>query len=118
MTVFVWISQGVLAFVFLASGFTKLTKSREELLPRMPYVEDLSPVEIRGIGILEVLGALGVVVPVATGILPRLTPIAAAGLTLVMVGAVLTHLRRGEFKYVPLNAVLFLLAAIVVVGYL
>lgn len=118
MTVFVWISQGVLAFVFLASGITKLTKSRPELLSRMPYVEDLSPVEIRAIGILEVLGALGVVVPVATGVLPRLTPIAAAGLTLIMVGAVLMHLRRGEFKYLPLNGFLILLAVIVVVGYL
>jgi uncharacterized membrane protein YphA (DoxX/SURF4 family) len=118
MTAFLWISQGVLVFVFLASGLTKLVKSREELLSRMPYVEDLSQVEVQGIAILEVLGALGVIAPVATGILPRLTPIAAAGLALMMAGAALTHLRRGEFQYLPINGLLFVLAVVVASAYM
>ena len=74
--------------------------------------------QVQGIGILEVLGALGVVGPVATGIFPRLTPIAAAGLGLLMMGATLTHMRRGEFNYLPLNGLLFFLAVVVAVAYM
>ena len=116
MDVFVWISQAVLVFVFGASGITKLVRTRDELLQKTPYVEDFSQVEVQGIGILEILGALGVVAPVATGIFTRLTPIAAAGLGLLMMGATLTHMRRGEFKYLPMNGLLFFLTVVVAVA--
>jgi len=82
----------------------------------MPWVEDFQPSQLRTIGILEVLGALGVLLPSITGILAWLTPLAAAGLMLVMVGAALTHLRRKENGAIAINLVLFLLAAFVLYG--
>jgi len=71
---------------------------------------------VRFIGVVEVLGALGVVVPAATRIKPSLTPLAALGLTTVMVLASLTHLARGEVQMLPITIVLATLAAFVAWG--
>lgn len=91
-----WIAQWILAVAFLASGGMKLVRSREQMARSMPVMEDVSPGALKLIGIAEVLGGLGVVLPSWLGILPWLTPLAAAGLVLLMVGAVGAHLRRGE----------------------
>jgi VIT1/CCC1 family predicted Fe2+/Mn2+ transporter len=82
----------------------------------MPWVEDFSQPAVRLIGAAEVLGAIGVVLPALTGVLPWLTPLAALGLVLLMVGAALTHLRRKEYGNVAINAVLLVLAAFVAYG--
>jgi uncharacterized membrane protein len=82
----------------------------------MAWVEDFSQGTVRLIGALEVLGALGLVLPALTGVLPWLTPLAALGLVLLMAGAVYTHLRREEGSAVVPPAVLLLLAALVAVG--
>src|SRR5260370_37764084 len=97
-------------------GLTKLTQPREKLVERMAWVNDFSPNTIRLIGSLEVLGALGVILPALTGILPWLTPVAAGGLVLVMVGAMLTHIRRHEYTALGTNVILLLLAVVVVYG--
>jgi hypothetical protein len=68
------------------------------------------------IGLLEVLGATGLILPAVTGILPGLTPLAALGLALTMIGAMLTHLRRKELPMIAVNFVLLALAAFVVYG--
>ncbi len=101
--------------VFLVAGSLKLTQSRSALKARMAYVEDFTDREIKGIGTVEVLGAIGVVLPSALKILPVLTPIAAVGLGLIMIEAAWVHVRRGELTHVPLNAVLFALAVFVAV---
>jgi uncharacterized protein YjeT (DUF2065 family) len=62
------------------------------------------------------LGAIGIVLPELRGILPSLTPLAAAGLVLTMIGAALTHLRRAEYGAIAVNAVLLILAAFVAYG--
>lgn len=59
MNIALWIAQGVLAAAFLGAGILKLVKSGDELMPKMPYVEDFSDSAIRGIGLIEVLGAVG-----------------------------------------------------------
>ena len=113
----IWIAQVLLALLFLAAGFMKLTQPREKLSQQMGWVNDFSPSTVKAIGALEVLGALGLVLPALTGILPLLTPLAAVGLVLTMIGAIATHVRRNEvMPIVIVNVVLLLLAAFVAYG--
>ncbi|MEV6714419.1 DoxX family protein [Lentzea sp. NPDC051208] len=117
MNVAVWIVSGVLAALYLMAGFTKLVKTKQDLLaePRMSWAEDFTSGQVKGIGAVEVAGALGLVLPWLTGVAPILTPIAALGLALVQVGAAITHIRRGESATVPINLVLCALAVFVAV---
>jgi len=116
MSIALWVVQVLVAVAFLGAGATKLSQPKEKLLKNMAWVEDFSQPTARIIGALEILGAIGVVVPALTGILPWLTPLAALGLVLLMLGAALTHLRRTEYGYIIMNAVLLVLAAFVVWG--
>ena len=118
MNVLAWILSGLLAAAFLAAGSMKLLNRREKLLenPQMAWVNDFGAGQVKGIGSLEVLGAIGVILPWLLDIARVLTPLAAAGLALVMVGALITHGRRGELKQAaPINAALFVLAAAVAI---
>jgi uncharacterized membrane protein YphA (DoxX/SURF4 family) len=110
-----WIVQTVLALLFLTAGAMKLTKSKEDLRADMAWVEDVSPAQVKAVGAVEVAAALGLVLPAATGILPVLTPLAAAGLVIVMVLAAATHLRLDEASKVPPNVVLGALALFVAI---
>lgn len=117
MNTLLWVFQGLLTAVFLMTGTMKIIKKKEELVGQMGFVEDFSEQQVKGIGVLEILGALGVILPWATGIITWLTPLAAIGLGLTMVGAFLTHLRRGEF--IPMgivNIILFSMAIFTTVG--
>ena len=120
MTIALWIAQGLLAAVFLAVGITKLKDDRETYAAARPpmttYASRMPVWLFRTVGVLEVAGALGVVLPWATGIAPVLTPVAAAGLALIMVGAAVDHARHRESASYPVNAVLFALAAVVALG--
>lgn len=113
MSIALWVAQGLLAVAFLAAGVTKLAQPKEKLAKNMAWVEDFSQSAVRLIGALEVLGAIGVVLPALTGILSWLTPLAALGLAATMVGAILTHLRLGERWAVVPPVVLLVLAAFV-----
>lgn len=116
MIVVAWILQGVLALAFVAAGGMKIAQERKKLIDGgQTWAEDFSDGAVKGIGALEVLGALGLVLPTLLGVLPILTPIAAAALALVMAGAVATHLRRGEYGGVVPPAVLGVLAVIVAI---
>ena len=115
METIIWVAQIILAAVFLAAGTMKLTTPREALKKKTPYVEDLTDRQVKAIGIVEVLGAVGVVLPAALNVAPILTPIAACGLALTMVVAAITLLRRGETSHVPLNVVIFALAVFVAI---
>jgi hypothetical protein len=117
MNIALWIVSSVLALAFGFAGASKLSQSRDALAKRgMAYVEELTDRQVKLIGTAEVLGAVGLIVPVGTGIAPVLTPLAAVGLALLMVGAMLTHRRRNEPQAMGANAVLFALAAFVAVG--
>lgn len=117
MNVFLWIVAAVLAVAFAAAGLMKLTKSKADLAGQgMGWVEDFSPGMIKAIGALEVLAAVGLVVPPLVGIVPVLAPLAALGLVLLMVGAMITHARRRETPMVVVNLVLLALALVVVWG--
>jgi uncharacterized membrane protein YphA (DoxX/SURF4 family) len=117
METILWIAQGLLAAVFLGSGSLKLAKSHRELaaIGGMQWVEDFGPRHIKGIGTVEVLGAIGLILPAALDVAPVLTPVAASGLALTMLGAAATHVRRGELQVVPVNVVLLALATFVAI---
>jgi hypothetical protein len=118
MGIALWIVQGLLALVFLLVGVVKSVAPLESLKKNMTWIEYVAPWQARFIGIAEVLGAIGLIAPKLTGILPQLTIAAAIGLVIVMVGAIVYHGRRKEYSAVSANIVLFLLAAFVAVGYL
>jgi len=118
MTVAYWIVAGILAAVYLAAGATKLLQPRDRLGARMRWVNDFSAGAIKSIAALEVLGAIGLILPPLTGIAPVLAPIAALGLVVVQVGAIVVHLRLGEGSQLAPNGVLLLLAiAAAVLGF-
>jgi uncharacterized membrane protein len=96
MNVVVWFLRSALAAIFLLAGIQKATQPRGKLAKKLPRVGDYSPSTVRVFGIPELLGAIGLVVPAATGILPALTPTAATGLSFVMVLAVGVTLRHRE----------------------
>jgi hypothetical protein len=82
----------------------------------MPWVEDFSAGTVKLIGVVELLAALGLILPAATGIATVLTPLAASGLAVVMVLATITHLRRKEPKVIPVNLVLLVVAVVIAWG--
>jgi hypothetical protein len=113
----VLIAQCALALLFLGAGATKVLQSRDRLLtaPNMAWAQDFSPSWIKVIGALEVLGAVGLVLPWVTGVAEVLVPLAATGLALVMAGAAVVHGRRGETRAIPVTVVLACLALLVAV---
>jgi len=108
-----WVLQSLLALAFLAAGAMKASQPKEKLEPTMGWVADFTQPMVRFIGAVEILAALGLVLPAATGIAPVLTPLAASGLVIVMIGAIVTHARRRESQLVAVNVVLLLLAAVI-----
>lgn len=99
-----WIIAGLAAFVFFGSGLMKLTSSREKLLAneRMGWAQDFSSQQIKLIGLAEVLGALGLILPHAFSIAEGLASAAAVGLFLIMAGAANVHRKRKEPFLPPL----------------
>lgn len=117
MDAFLWILQALLGAVFLVTGATKLTQSRAKLAAGpMSWAEDVSDQEFRGIGLVEVCGAVGLILPAALKIAPALTPIAATGLAATMAVAAMTHARRGEWDRVAAPLILLVLALVVAIG--
>jgi uncharacterized membrane protein YphA (DoxX/SURF4 family) len=111
-----WILQALLALAFLAAGGTKLSRPKEKLEATMAWVTDVSASAVRFIGTVEVLGALGLILPAATGVATVLTPLAAVGLGLVMVGAIVTHARRSEGRSIVVNVLLLAIAVVIAWG--
>lgn len=116
MNVALWIIQSVLAVAFGLAGLMKGTQPKEKLRKNMPWVDDVSTGTLRLIGVTELAGALGLILPAATGIAVVLTPLAACGLALTMVLAAVVHIRRNEYSSISANVVLFALAVLVAWG--
>ncbi len=97
MLIALWIINILLALVFIAAGVMKLRTPKEALIkPGVAWAGGFSAWQIKAIGALELVGAIGLIAPLATGIAPILAPIAAAGLAIVMAGATVTHIRLKE----------------------
>ena len=113
MNLVLWGIQVGLAVAFGAAGAMKLVRSKAQLEsnPHMEWMRDVPEQQIKLLGTAEILGAIGLIVPAATGIAPELTVAAAACLATLMGGAAATHMNRHESGTAP--AVLALLAIIV-----
>jgi uncharacterized membrane protein len=117
VNVALWIVQGALALVFGGSGIVKATRDRKRLFDDgITWVEDFPAGAVRAIGVLEVLAAIGLILPAVTGIAPVLTPLAALGLAVLMAGACVVHYRRGELPFIGVTAGLLAAAAFVAWG--
>ena len=117
MNIALWIIQVLLALLFLFAGGTKLVMSIEAMRALGPPNQILLPgLLIRFIGVCEVLGALGLILPGLFRIKPGLTPLAAAGLVIIMIGAVVTTLLSGDVTPALFPLVVGILAALVAYG--
>ena len=117
MNMILWILQVLLAIVFLYSGFCKSAYPRQKLVEMgQTGVADLPLPMIRFIGIAEILGAAGLILPMLLNIYPALTPVAGFFLALIMPFAAWIHYKRKEYKNVMLNGLIFLLCLLVAVG--
>ena len=112
MTYALWIVQGLLALIFLFAGGTKLVLPLEKLTGPV----SLPGLFVRFIGVAEVLGALGLILPGLLRIRPVLTPLAAAGLMIIMIGATVLTLAGGDIALALIPLVVGLLAAFVAYG--
>ena len=117
MNSLLWTLQIVLAAIFGGAGAVKLIQLREQLAKTVGgWVNDVPAQLIKLLGVAEVLAAIGLIVPPLVDIAPILTPIAATGLVLTMIGAIVTHARRREFLNVAVNVVLAIMAVVVAWG--
>jgi uncharacterized membrane protein len=111
-----WIVQILLAVIFLLAGVMQLIVPREKAMERQPYCEDYTQRQLHLIGVVEILGALGLILPAVTGILTWLIPLAAVGLAITMVVAARVHYRRQEYPNIISNVILLLLSLFVAYG--
>ncbi|HEX2915852.1 MAG TPA: DoxX family protein [Chloroflexia bacterium] len=116
MDLVLWVLQGLVALVFLFAGILKLTQPVQRLGNRMEFVNEVPEWVVRLIGLAELLGGCGLILPTLSGVATWLTPLAALGLALVMLLASGFHSRRGEYSRLPVTLVLLGLAVSVAVG--
>ena len=114
MQLALWIASGVLAIAMLAAGGVKLATPRVKLMEKMKWTKTWSDGNVKLLGLAEVLGGIGLIVPQGTGILPILTPVAATCVAVLMIGAVKTHLDLEEPVAAP--GLLALLGMFVALG--
>ncbi|GAB3153584.1 DoxX family protein [Micromonospora sonneratiae] len=117
MEIVLWIIAGLLAVAFLFAGAAKVLQPKEKLAASgMHWVEGTSAGSVKLLGGLEVLAAIGLILPAVLDIAPVLVPLAALGLVVVMIGAIVVHARQKEVQAIVMNIVLLVLAAAVVWG--
>ena len=119
MNIALWIITGLLTAVYLLSGFGKLFVPREKMAGMADaarWVLDFKPGTLKAIGALEILGAVGLILPALLGIAPILVPLAASGLALIMTGAMIMRIRRSETKAALGDGGYLALTAFVAIG--
>jgi len=113
MNTTLWVIQGILSAFFIMPGIGKVSSSKEKHIADGHLKENDSILPIRILGVLELLGCVGIVVPLLTNILPILTPITAVGFSLVMLSGMFVHTKKKEYKMLPMLIVVFVLSAVV-----
>ncbi|MET7862655.1 DoxX family protein [Micromonospora taraxaci] len=118
MNLALWIAAGLLAAVALAGGVTKTFVPKEKLAAANGggWTADASAGFVKTLGILEILAAVGLILPAVLDIAPVLVPVTALCWVLLMVGAMITHLRYGEAKFIVVNMLYLAVAAFVAWG--
>lgn len=116
MNIALWIAQALLAALFLKAGLTKSFKTKEQMLKEGMNLRDTSMPTIRFIGYTEVLGAIGLILPLLLNVLPVLTTLSAIGFAVIMVLAIKHHLKYKENKAVGFNAIVLAMSLFIAVG--
>ena len=116
LNIVLWIAAGLLALAMLGAGIMKAFRPKAALRDTMGWVDDFSDNGVKAIGALEILAAIGLILPAVLDIAPILVPLAATGVVIIMIGAIVVHARRGERQALPVNVILLLLAAFVAWG--
>ncbi|MBD8045180.1 DoxX family protein [Arthrobacter sp. Sa2BUA2] len=116
MLVFLWVAEIVMALLYFGLGAMRLVQPYSKLVRVLRWPADFPAWAVKLIGVAEILGAIGLLLPAATDIAPILTPIAASALAVMMAGAVVVHIRRGERQRVALPAILLVVNVFVAVG--
>ena len=111
-----WAAQILLLLFYAFTGYMKLTQPIPDLAAMMGWPDMVPVAMVRFIGLAEFVGGLGMVLPMRTKIQPRLTILAALGLSVLQVFAMIWHIIHGEFFVLPINLVLLALAVFRVVG--
>jgi hypothetical protein len=111
MIIAYWVVAGILAFVYLLVGGTKIIRSRAQLEESgMSWVRGANPAVVKLVGLIEILGAVGLIVPPLTNTAVLLAPLAAIGLVLVQAVAIGVHMQMKDVRSLPINIALLLLA--------
>jgi putative oxidoreductase len=116
LNIALWIVQALLGLAFASGGYVKLMQPIPELTERFVWPGALWPGMVRFIGAAESAGGLGLILPALTRTMPVLTPLAAIGIALIMLFAMIFHVIRGEFSALGINLVLLVLALFVAWG--
>jgi uncharacterized membrane protein YphA (DoxX/SURF4 family) len=112
--IWLWILQGFLAAIFLGTGILKVTRSRADIIAAgLPWAEDYSEPTLRKLGWAELAGAVGLVLPQLMG-LDLVTVVSAAALAVLMVGALVVHVRRRELLPDALRTLALIVMCVVV----
>ncbi len=113
-----WIAAGLLALVALVGGITKAFVPRETLAHHegARWTRDVNPALLKSLGVLEILAALGLILPAVVDVAPVMVPVTAVSWVALMIGAMITHGRLGQTKLVMVNVVYVALAVFVAVG--
>jgi DoxX-like family len=114
MLIAVWIVSGLLALAYLFSAGAKILLSHDKIVESASWATGWAPGRVKALGVIEILGAVGMIVPPLVGIVPVLAPIAAVGLVLYQVAAIIVHLRHHDDPKGLLPNFLLLLAALFV----
>ncbi len=109
----IWIFQILLALWFMMPAYMKLTISKEKMIAAKQLSPGGNPAPVRILGLLELLGIIGIIVPRLTGMLPVLTPITAVCFAIVMACAFILHLNKQEYKVLPMIVIAFILSLVV-----
>lgn len=113
MNIILWIVQGLLSVFFIMAGYGKITGSKAQHVADGHLKPNNSIMPIRVLGVLELLGCIGIIVPWLSGIAPILTPMAAASFCLIMVAGMFVHITKKEYNMLPMLMIVFILSAVV-----
>ena len=116
LNIMLWLMQILLAVMLLWAGFTKLFEPTEKLSAMWPWTGQVPVTFVKFTGIVDVLGATGLILPSLLRIKPKLTPVAAIALCVLMVCAIVFHVSRGEASHIGINIVFIGIAAFVAWG--
>lgn len=116
LNIALWVAQSLLAVVYVMAGSNKLFQPIAELAKMLPWVTDIPTGLVRFIGVSELLGGVGLLLPALLRIIPALTPVAAVGLTIIQVLAMFFHLSKGETSVIGVNLLFMVIAVFIAWG--